>query len=167
MKAARATVLPVLTGVAVFALGCAAWFGLQTQALKPGDNQALVDSAATSQVLAEIGAGVKAIFSYDYSDVARTERAAGAVLVDGAVGQYRDSFAAAKQQAVERKLVRTTTVRSAGVSQLHGDEAEVLLFLDQQTLHTVENAHESAGAQLTITAKKVAGRWRIAGLTPL
>jgi Mce-associated membrane protein len=160
-------VLPALAGVAVFALGCAAWFGLQAQALKPGDNQALVDSAATSQMTAEIGAGVKAIFSYDYSDLARTERAAGAMLVDEAVAQYRDSFAAAKKQAEEQKLVRTTTVRSVGVRQLRGDEAEVLLFLDQQTVHTVENAQESAGTRLSVTARKVAGRWRIAGLTPL
>jgi Mce-associated membrane protein len=138
-NASRATLLPVLAGMAVLALGCALWFGFQAQALESGGNRALVDAAATSQVSEEISASVKAIFSYDYSNLARTERAAGDVLVDAAVRQYGDSFTAAKRQAEEQKLVRTTTVRAVGVTVLSGDQAAVLLFLDQQTLHTVGN----------------------------
>lgn len=166
----RAAVLPVLAAVLVLALGGAVSFAFQANALNAGDpagNRALVDPAETGAVTDQVGAAVKAIFSYDFSNLARTERAAADVLVDTAVTQYRDSFAAAKKQAEEQKLVRTTTVRSLGVREIRGDRATVLLFLDQQTLHTANNQQDSAGAQLDITAKRVDGRWKIAALTAL
>jgi Mce-associated membrane protein len=166
----RATVLPALAGVIVLALGCAVWFGIQTRALTAGDpagNVALVDQTETTSVADQVGAGVKAIFSYDYSNLPRTERAAADILVDSAVTQYRASFAAAEKQAEEQKLIRTTTVRSIGVREIRGDRATVLLFLDQQTLHTANNRQDSTGAQLDITAKRVDGRWKIASLTAL
>jgi Mce-associated membrane protein len=163
-------VLPALAAVFVLALGGAASFAFQARSLTSGDpagNTALVDQAGTSAVSDQVGAAVKAIFSYDFSNLPRTERAAADVLVDTAVAQYRDSFAAAKKQAEDQKLVRTTTVRSVGVREIRGDQASVLLFLDQQTLHTVDNQQDSAGAQLDITAKRVDGRWKIASLTAL
>jgi Mce-associated membrane protein len=166
----RAAVLPVLAAVLVLALGGAVSFAFQANSLNAGDpagNRALVDQAETGAVTDQVGAAVKAIFSYDFGNLARTERAATDVLVDTAVAQYRDSFAAAKKQAEEQKLVRTTTVRSIGVREIRGDRATVLLFLDQQTLHTADNKQDSAGAQLDITAKRVDGRWKIAGLTAL
>jgi Mce-associated membrane protein len=166
----RVNLVSVLTTVVVLALGCAVWFGLQAHALTSGDpaaNAALVDPAATGAVTDQVGAGVKAVFSYDYSDLARTERAAADVLVGSAATTYHASLAAAEKQATEQKLVRTTTVRSIGLRELSGDRATVLLFLDQQTLHTVGNQQDSAGAQLLATAERVDGRWKIATLTPL
>jgi Mce-associated membrane protein len=160
----------VLAAVVVLALGCAAWFGVEAHVLTSSDsadNAALVDTAATSTVTDQIGAGVKAVFSYDYSDLARTERAAADVLVDSAATTYHASLAAAETQATDQKLVRTTTVRSIGVQELRGDQATVLLFLDQQILHTVGNQQDSSAAQLLVTAKRIDGRWKIATLTPL
>jgi Mce-associated membrane protein len=61
------------------------------------------------------------------------------VLVGDAVVQYEGSFAAARSQAQEQKLVRTTTIRSTGVRELRGDTARLLVFLDQQTLRTGAN----------------------------
>jgi Mce-associated membrane protein len=160
----------VLAAVAVVALGCAAWFGAEAHGLTSGgsaDNSALVDTAATSAVTDQIGAGVKAVFSYDYSDLARTERAAADMLVGSAAASYHASFAAAEKQAADQKLVRTTTVRSVGVRELRGDRATVLLFLDQQTLHTVGDQQDSSAAQLLVTAERIDGRWKISALTPL
>jgi Mce-associated membrane protein len=166
----RATVLPLLSALLVLILGCAFWFGYQAHTLTAGDasaNTAVVDVPETHAVADQVGSGVKAIFSYDYTNIARTERAAADVLVDAAVNQYRDSFAAAKKQAEDQKLVRATTVRSIGVREIRGDQATVLLFLDQQTLHATNNQQESTGAQLDITAKRVDGKWKIASLTAL
>jgi Mce-associated membrane protein len=166
----RATVLPLLSALLVIVLGCAFWFGYRSHVLTAGDasaNTAVVDVPETRAVTDQIGAGVKAIFSYDYTNIARTERAAADVLVDAAVNQYRDSFAAAKKQAEDQKLVRATTVRSIGAREIRGDRATVLLFLDQQTLHTANNQRESTGAQLDITARRVDGRWKIASITAL
>ncbi|MGW4484717.1 hypothetical protein ACWEOE_12830 [Amycolatopsis sp. NPDC004368] len=153
--------------VTVVALACAVWFAVQAAALRPRDDDALVDQAATAQVRDQVSAGVKALFSYDYGNLDRTSRAAAAVLSGPAVGQYRAQFAAASHRAKDGKLIRTTTVRSAGVRTLHGDDATLLLFLDQQTILPGGGAPQSSVAQLAVTAHRVDGQWKITGLDPL
>ncbi|WP_020671704.1 hypothetical protein [Amycolatopsis nigrescens] len=162
----RATLIALLTAVIVLATGFAVWSAVRANALR-SPNVALADQAATAELTDQVGAGVRAIFSYDYGNLARTERAAEGVLVDKAVAQYREGFGAAKQQAEEQKLVRSTTIRGIGVRELVGDRARLLVFLDQQTLRTGENQQSSAGAQLDITAKRVGGSWKIAEMLAL
>jgi Mce-associated membrane protein len=157
----------VLAAVIVVALGLAVWFGIETASLSPGDNQALVDSSATASVSAEVSDAVKSVFSYDYANLARTERAASEVLTGDAVGQYRDQFASARTRATTEKLVRTTTVRAVGVRTLVGDDASLLLFLDQQTVTQGGGAPSSSVAQLAVAAKRVDGRWKLSALTAL
>ncbi|NKQ52988.1 SnoaL-like domain-containing protein [Amycolatopsis sp. K13G38] len=161
----RANLLSVLTAVLVLAAGFAVYAGLQANA-KP-DNAAIADPAATAEVADQVSAGVKAIFSYDYANLDRTERAAAGVLVDDAVGQYQAAFTAAKQQASDQKLVRTTNVGSTGVQDVRGDTARLLVFVDQQTLNTTTNAQSSAPACLLVKARKIDGQWKIASLTAL
>jgi Mce-associated membrane protein len=156
-----------LAAVVVVALGCAVWFGIETAALSPSDNAALVDTAATSSVTAEVGDAVKAVFSYDYANLARTERAASEYLIGDAVRQYQAQFASARTRATAEKLVRTTTVRAIGVRSLVGDDASVLLFLDQQTVAQGGGAPSSSVAQLSVTAKRVDSHWKLATLTAL
>ena len=157
----------VLALVVAVALGCAVWFGIETASLSPGDNLALVDTAATSSVTSEVSDAVKSVFSYDYANLARTERAASDVLVGDAVRQYQAQFASARTRATAEKLVRTTTVRAVGVRSLRGDDASLLLFLDQQTVTADGGAPQSSVAQLAVTAQRVDGRWKLANLTAL
>ncbi|UOX84932.1 hypothetical protein MUY14_24290 [Amycolatopsis sp. FBCC-B4732] len=156
----------VLTAIVVVALGCAVWFGVEAASLSPGSNQALVDSAATASVSAEVSDAVKSVFSYDYANLARTERAAAEVLTGDAVGQYQAQFTSARTRAAAEKLVRTTTVRAVGVRSLVGDDASLLLFLDQQTVGS-GGALSSSVAQLAVTARRVDGHWKISSLTAL
>jgi Mce-associated membrane protein len=157
----------VLAAVVALALGCAVWFGIETASLHPGDNLALVDPAATASVSAEVSDAVKAVFSYDYANLARTERAASEVLTGDAVRQYQAQFASARTRAASEKLTRTTTVRAIGVRTLQGDDASLLLFLDQQTVAQGGGAPSSSVAQLAVTAKRVDGRWKLSSLTAL
>jgi len=157
----------VLVLVVALALGCTVWFGIEAASLSPGDNQALVDLPATSDVSSQVGDAVKAVFSYDYANLARTERAASEVLTGDAVGQYRTQFASARTRATAEKLIRTTTVRAIGVRSLRGDSADLLLFLDQQTVAQGGGAPTSSVAQLAVTARRVDGRWKLATLTAL
>jgi Mce-associated membrane protein len=50
---------------------------------------------------------------------------------------------------------------------LRGDSADLLLFLDQQTVTQGGGAPSSSVAQLAVTAKRVDGRWKLATLTAL
>lgn len=156
-----------LAAVVVVALGCAVWFGVETASLSSSGNAALVDTAATVSVSADVSEAVKAVFSYDYANLARTERAASEYLIGDAVRQYQAQFASARTRAAAGKLIRTTTVRAIGVRSLAGDEASVLLFLDQQTVTQGGGAPSSSVAQLSVTAKRVDGRWKLATLTAL
>jgi Mce-associated membrane protein len=166
MAGRRATVMAALTAVVVLAAGVAVFSALRVGALH-GGNSAVADTAATAQVTDQVGSDVKAIFSYDYDNLARTERAASSVLVDEAVGQYQAGYAAAKQQVTDQKLVRTTTISSIAAQDLRGDTAHLLVFLDQQTLTTTSNQQSSASAALSVTARKVDGTWKIASMTAL
>ncbi|WP_290055560.1 hypothetical protein [Amycolatopsis solani] len=156
----------VLSAIVVVCLGCAVWFGVEAASLSPGSNQALVDSTATASVSAEVSDAVKSVFSYDYANLARTERAASQVLTGDAVGQYQGQFASARTRAAAEKLVRTTTVRAVGVRSLVGDDASLLMFLDQQTVAS-GGALSSSVAQLAVTARRVDGHWKISSLTAL
>ncbi|GLY66346.1 hypothetical protein [Amycolatopsis taiwanensis] len=166
MARRRATVLSVLTAMIVLGAGVSVWAWSQARA-PHGGNVAVADTAATAEVSDQVGAAVKQVFSYDYANLDRTERAASSLLVDAAVSQYQASFAAAKQQAVDQKLVRTTTIGSIGVRELTAEEARLLVFVDQQTLNTVTNQQNSSVAALEVEARKVDGAWKIAGMTAL
>ncbi len=157
----------VLVLVVALALGCTVWFGTEAASLSPGDNLALVDSSATASVSSEVSDAVKAVFSYDYANLPRTERAASEVLTGDAVRQYQAQFASARPRATAEKLIRTTTVRAIGVRSLRGDSAELLLFLDQQTVAQGGGAPTSSVAQLAVTAKRIDGRWKLATLAAL
>ncbi|MTD53534.1 hypothetical protein [Amycolatopsis pithecellobii] len=158
--------MAALLGLIVLAAGFAVFAGLRAGALH-GGNRAVADIPATAAVSDQIGADIKAIFSYDYANLARTERAAASMLVDDAVGQYQAGYASARQQAVGQKLVRTTTVNSIAVADLQGDSAKLLVFVDQQTLTTSSNQQSSTSAALSVKARKVDGAWKIASMTAL
>lgn len=162
----RATVIAALIAVIVLAAGFSVVAAVRAGALH-GGNRAVADAAPTSQVTDQVGAGLKAIFSYDYDNLPRTERAAASVLVDEAVGQYQAGYVPAKQQVLAQKLVRTTTVGSIAVADLRGDTAKLLVFVDQQTLTATSNQQSSASSALSVTARKVDGTWKIASLTAL
>jgi Mce-associated membrane protein len=161
----HATVLAVLAAVVVLSGGAAVWEWAQARSLRDA-NAAVADPAATTTVSDQVGEGIKEIFSYDYDDLDRTQRAASSLLVDGAVSQYQASFAAARQQAVAQKLIRTTTIASIGVRELRGDSARLLIFVDQQTLNTPDDQQSSSVAALDVTAREIDGTWKISDITP-
>ncbi|GAA2829677.1 hypothetical protein [Crossiella cryophila] len=157
----------VLGVVLVLAAGFAVWAGVATQALRPGTNVALVDNAATDLVLRQVTDAVRDTFSYDHSDTGRTEQAAARVLDGRAIEQYRELFAEVRKVAPAQKLVLTTTIRAAGVREIQGDTATVLVFVDQQMLRTGDNVQNSGAAQLEVTARRDGPNWRIIELKVL
>ena len=124
-------------------------------------NQALIDPAATRQVLGAVSADVAKIFSYSYTDLPATERAARQVLTGSAASQYV-RLVAALRVAVAQLLCLVTRVVRAGVTQLSASRAHLLVFLDQ----TATRGHAAVGstpyrAQLAVVAELHGGQWRI------
>jgi Mce-associated membrane protein len=152
--------LPIaLVVVAALLIGLGVWF--QRQAGEVRYNQALVDSAGTTEVAGQAREAVEKAFSYNFADVSATEKAANELLVGKAKCQYNAIFGPVRTLAPEQKLVVTVKAVSSGVTELDGDRATVLLFLDQVTTRTTDNQSGGGIAMMRVGAQRVDGRWRV------
>ncbi|MDG4865969.1 hypothetical protein P8605_48240, partial [Streptomyces sp. T-3] len=128
-------------------------------------NAALTDTARTSEVKGAVGQAVDAVFSYDHTDPARTEKAAAEHLTGKAVGQHRDMLAQVRAQGDRQKLVLSTTVTHSGVEVVDGDRARVLVFADQSNTSTAKGGSATyAAAMFAVDVVHRGGAWRIANI---
>lgn len=154
-----------IAAVAVLVLGSGGLL-YATQDLKDPaatGNHALTDSAATDVVIGDVSSGLSQIFAYTPDDTAATEQAARTVLAGKAATQYQALFARIKQNVVAQQLTLTTRVVRAGVVSLTADHARLLVFLDQTAQRAGATA-TTAAAQLSVTAERKNGHWRITTL---
>lgn len=156
-------VLALALATIVFA-GLAAWFGLEATAGTANTNSALTDNVTTSQVIGQINSAVNTIFSYKYTNVDDTKKAAQNALVGKALCQYNNLFKLVQQNAPQQKLVLTTQVVNSGVQSLQGDLARVVIFADQQDTRTDTNQTSYAGAQFAVNAQRINGQWKISNI---
>jgi Mce-associated membrane protein len=132
---------------------------LRTQAAQ--ENTAVIDPAATIAVRDQIDSAVRTIFSYNYADTGATRQAAQRLLTGAAIQQYNSLFALVQRDAPAEKLVVTTTVTNSGVELLNGNQARVLIFVNQQDTRSGTSQTTYGGAMLAVTAIHQAGRWKI------
>lgn len=165
----RSPLTAVLLGVAVLLAGVGIWLMLDAHGMRGSEsarNQALVDSAATAEVSAAVSNSLNRVFSYSFDKTEVTEQAAASVLRGKALEAYRQLFAQVRALAPGQKLVLTTRVVSSAVQFLDGDQARLLVFLDQSATRADNNSTSAAAAQLSITAKREGGMWVITDLVP-
>ncbi|MER6912121.1 hypothetical protein ABT354_10650 [Streptomyces sp. NPDC000594] len=139
-------------------------------------NTALADVARTSELKGRITRAVEAVFSYDFTEPERLDRAVRDHLTGRAVGRHRALLAGVRAQGPRQKLVLTTTVTHSGVERVDGDRARVLVFADQTSTSATGTSPESkgkskAGSRTTSAAAMLAldavhgdGGWRISGI---
>jgi Mce-associated membrane protein len=155
--------------VAALLVGTGAWAMVAAANLRDSPaarNSALVDTGATAEVSAEITNALNQIFSYSYDKTDVTDKAAKNVLRGDALTTYDKLFAEVRAKAPEQKLVLTTRVVYSAVRSLEGDRAQLFVFLDQSATRVDTNTTSAAAAQLSITAKRDGGRWRITEMVP-
>lgn len=158
--------LPVTLGVVAVVLGgLAAWFGVNAaQAGGGGSNVALTDSATTSEVSGQITSAVNTIFSFNYTDLGKTQRAVQQLLTGNALCQYNELYKLVQQQAPSQKLVLTTSVQDRGVEMLQGDTARVLLLVEQRDTRTTTNQTSDSQSMIAVNAVKQSGAWKISAI---
>lgn len=160
----------VLALLTVLLGGFAAWAAGKASALHDGSatsNTALTDNARTAEVKGQIAQDVNSVFSYDYTDTARTDTAAKKVLTGKAVQQYATMIAQVKAAAPKQKLVLTTTVTDTGVEMISGHRARVLVYADQANTSTAKGANAGSAysaAMFAVDAVRQAGSWKIASI---
>ncbi|MFC3452748.1 hypothetical protein [Amycolatopsis speibonae] len=155
----------VFGAVAVVMAGLAGWFAIEARDATAvlAHNTALTDVATTAEVSDQIGKALGTVFSYRYDDPAKSEKAAKEVLTGPALGQYDQLFAQVRGLAAEQKLVVTSTPVVSGVKLLDGDRASLLVFLDQTGVRG-DGQRSSGVAQLSVTAERSDGHWRVTAL---
>lgn len=152
-----AVVTVILGGFAVFA-------GIQAASLNSGvsaENTAITDNAGTSEVIGEVTSAVNTLFSYNYTDLAKTQNAVKTLLTGNAVCQYNTIFKTVQDQAPSQKLVLTTTVVDSAVQMLQGDTARVLLVVDQHDTRATTNQSSDSTAAFAVNAIQSGGKWKI------
>ncbi|KZB79916.1 hypothetical protein AVL48_15245 [Amycolatopsis regifaucium] len=158
--------LPVVFGaVALVMAGLAGWFAIEARDATAvlTHNTALTDVATTAEVSDQVGKALGTVFSYRYDDPAKSEQAAKEVLTGAALGQYDQLFAQVRNLAVAQKLVVTSTPVVSGVKVLDGDRASLLVFLDQTGVRG-DGQRSTGAAQLSVTAERSGGKWRVTAL---
>jgi Mce-associated membrane protein len=163
--------LPVALGLVTVLLGgVAVWFADEADAVRGqagARNVALTDPARTSEVTGQVTDAVNALFSYDYTNTAKTQQAADTLLTGKAIGQYDQMLAQVRAQAPKQKLVLTTTVTDSAVEMLEGDRARLLIFADQRNTRTTGKDTTYAAAMLAVDASRLHGTWKIADIDTL
>jgi Mce-associated membrane protein len=114
-------------------------------------NQALVNSAATATVTGQVSAALNTVLS----------AAAEQLLVGDASSQYATLFQALQAKAPGQQLTLVAKVVDAGVLDLHGNTAQLLVFLDQSSTRASDKATSASAAQIVVTAVDQDGHWRI------
>lgn len=159
---------PVVLAAVLLVVGLLGWwmtFDLRSD--DAADNGALTDSKTTAQVQANVSQALARVLTYDYEDPQATEQAAQALLDAGARKEHATLFASLQERAAGQKLRLTAQVQAIGVKELHGDQAKLLVFLDQSSSRAKDDESSVSAAQLAVTAHKAGDVWKITGLKPL
>lgn len=157
-------------GVAAVLLAAAVVFFVRADHLRnsgPASNQALIDKTATTQVIGQVSTALNQVLSYSYKNPAPAQAAATKWLAGDAVGQYHLLFSQLEQSAPHEKLTFVAKVVTAGVSSLHGNTAQLLVFLDQRSTRASDNESSVSAAQVQITAVRHGATWQITELHPI
>jgi len=160
--------LPAVLGVVTVMLGAfGAWATVQAhnqRADNAQQNLALTNGPATSAVRHQVTSAIQAIFSYSYTDTAKTRRDAQNLLTGPAIRQYDQLFSLVEKDAPTQKLVVTTSVTNSGVEFLTGSRARVLIFANQQDSRAGTGQTSYAGAMFAVTAVQTGGTWKISNI---
>ncbi|MFG1858819.1 hypothetical protein ACGFJT_43780 [Actinomadura geliboluensis] len=155
--------LVIALAVALLALALRFAAGLLREDADPRD-EAVLDDVATTEVIGDVSTALGKVFTYGPGDVAATEQAANRELAGAALTQYRRLFGQVKRQAAAQRVTLTTRVVRAGVVSLTGDDARLLVFLDQTATRAGRPGGTPAAAQLLVTAHRDHGHWSITDL---
>lgn len=159
-KRSPAMLAAVLTAIALVLAALAIWFRAESTALE--GNQAWVDPARTEEVKSAATKAVEGLFSYNYTDTAKTEKLAKDVLAgDNVRKRYNQLFDQVKREAPKQQLVLTSKAARSAVSMLEDDRARVLIFLDQTSTRATSGETVANGAQLSVNMELQDDSWKV------
>ncbi|WP_156756821.1 nuclear transport factor 2 family protein [Actinokineospora pegani] len=166
-KALWLPVAGIVLAVVVAVAGTVMFLRAQDIRAAAGSNDAVIETGPTVEVTTAVREGLERIFSFKHDNVALTEAAAKEILVGDAAGDYEVLFQSVRDLAPTQQLTLKAAVRVAGVSELEGDKATLLVYMDQTATRAAGGESTSSGSQLTVEAVKQDGTWRLSGIQPI
>jgi Mce-associated membrane protein len=134
---------------------------------KANSNHALSDTSRTSEVIGEVSTALNQVFSYDYRKPQVAQAAAKRWLTGSAPAQYRVLFDQLEKLAAGQDLTVVAKVSVAGVMNLHGIRAHLLVFVDQESTRASDGQSSIAAAQVRVGAVRDGNLWRVDDIHPL
>ncbi|NIJ14236.1 Mce-associated membrane protein [Saccharomonospora amisosensis] len=129
------------------------------------DNTALVDVATTAQVKQAMSEAAESLFSVDFNDLNKTQRAADRLLVNDEVKRKYDALMGqVREIAPKQKMVVTVKATRSAVVQLDGDRAKVMVYIDQTATRTDNNQTSAGGAAMWLTTERRDGEWKVVNM---
>jgi Mce-associated membrane protein len=166
-RQARVLVAVAVLGVVLVALSVV--FGMAWKSAResgPTANQAFVDSGETSALVGQATNAIITLYSYDYRKLPENEAAARSVITGRFAREFDRVFAPVKQRAPQEQAEVRTSVPAVAVTMLTGDRARLLMMVNQTGTRGPDLQATGATARLVVDAERVAGRWKIAEVTP-
>ena len=160
---ARRTLLTVLAAVLLLVLVA----GGVSALLIRHDRLDTADSSRTD-VARVAGDQAVAMLSYRHDTVDDQLATAAAGLTGDFRGEYETLVAEAVAPSAKEKSIDTAvTVAGSSVVSIDGDDATVLLFLNQVTTSAQTPDPTTTGSRVTVDLTRVDGMWAVSGLTPV
>jgi Mce-associated membrane protein len=160
--------LVIAATVALVSVGAVGWLrAVDLHRDSPARNAAVVDVDRNAQLVSAVSKGLTEVLSYDYRNPEPTAAAAQRLLSGAARDEHATLFAELRKKAPGQNLVLTAQVQATGVTQLSGDSATLLVFLDQSSQRAGDKEATVSAAQLVVSAALVSGEWKISGIRPL
>ncbi|PXY32169.1 hypothetical protein [Prauserella muralis] len=129
------------------------------------DNTALIDVAATAQVKDAMSSAAERLFSIDYNDIGKTEKAADELLVNDEVRKTYDALMSdVRKRAPEQKIVVTVKATRSAVVALEDDRAKVMVYIDQTATRTQDNQTSAGSAALWFITEKRDDQWKVTNM---
>lgn len=155
--------------LAVVLTACGLWSSTAVLALRWNADvadRAVLDVAATDEVTAQVGDGLRRAFSYDFERPLDGAAAARDLFTGSAIARYEELIRPVRDQGGHQRVRLATRVVRSGVTAMAGDRAELLVFLDQSATRTDTGRTSASGARLVVRAHRSGAQWLISDLRP-
>ncbi len=157
--------LAAAVGLLALVAGLVAWGAVwQERSTDAARNGAVVDVTESATVQREVSTILGRVLAYDLGAPERTEAAAKKLLVGAARDEHATLFTSLQERAPEQQLTLEVQVQAAAVQELHGDEARLLVLLDQTSRRAADDESSVAAAQVVVGARKVGDAWKVSSL---
>lgn len=138
--------------------------GAQEEAITGPENRALLDEEATEEMIDTAESISTDLFSYEYTELTAHRQRFNDLTTDDLADRYDELFGQLADVAEQQKISMESEVVDVAVRVLRDDEAQVLVFLDQDV--TRGDSNQSTSAQTVFLARftKEDGGWKAADI---